>query len=167
MNTTNSASLKLTPLVSKRSAEKVMSARHHSVRLAFLAALAFAAFVSSVIPARAQSITTAQLAGSWRAALIVNGGCGIGTKLVTFTLNSSGVATNAAGTYHTPQCGDATETGTFTITYLSSEGHGDATLNFSGAVFTFHIQAAPNGQIFNLVELGDPGNYEMGTAIIE
>jgi hypothetical protein len=67
------------------------------IRLAVMAAFALMAFVSAVAPAAAQDSETpssnpalARLAGTWTAGIELNGGCGIGSKQVTFTLNSEG-----------------------------------------------------------------------------
>jgi hypothetical protein len=121
-------------------------------------------FVSSVIPAAAEDIQLSQLAGSWQATLNLHGGCGWGTKLVRFSLNSSGSG-SAVGYYHTQTCANNAEYGTMTILSLLSDGSGTAQLNFSGAVFNFYIQVSPNTQIFNMVDISDPNNYEEGSAI--
>lgn len=172
-NTTQSIySLKPTSLVPKHSAEKLMNSRRQPARLACLVALTLVTFISLVIPVAAadgkavrQPIKLSQLAGSWQATLLIDGGCGLGTKLVTFTLNFSG-AGNAAALYHTPGCGDNGESGTMTITSLNAAGTGTAQLNFGGsAVFHFDVQVSPSGQIFNMVDITDSGNYEEGTAI--
>ena len=66
-------------------------------RLAVLAALALITIISAVAPGAAQEVKTqpatmtlAKLAGTWTAGIELNGGCGIGSKQVTFTLNKSG-----------------------------------------------------------------------------
>jgi hypothetical protein len=156
-----------TSLGSKPSAEGTMNSRRQPARLAFLAALMLVTLISIAGPAAAEdkTITVAKLAGPWQATLMIDGGCGLGTKLVTFTLKTTGVASDAVGTYHTPSCGDNTETGTFTITSINTLGTGTAQLDFAGTVFNFSIQVAKNGQLFNMVDITDSGNYEEGVAI--
>jgi|ERR1700733_2237680 len=113
------------------------------------------------------AITESQLAGAWQATVVGQGACGFGTKLVTFTLNSAGEATNAVWSYHTVGCGDSKVTGqTFKITSLKSDGAGTATLTLGpGTKLTFSIQVAPNQQVFNLVDFTDANDYEEGVAI--
>jgi hypothetical protein len=138
-------------------------------RLAVLAALAFITFVSAVTPGAAQEATThpavtlAQLKGTWTAGIELNGGCGIGSKQVTFTLNAKGTGT-AVYTYNTEECGSSSGTGTMTITSLEADGSGTAVLsiNFVG---NFNIQVSPNGQVMGLVEIVDTGNYDVGVAV--
>jgi len=142
-------------------------------RLAILVALMLVTLVAVAIPAAAAEgkakpeITLAKLKGSWQATVYGEGGCGEGSKLVTFTLNSDGVATDAVWSYHTTGCGDATITGqTFEITTLNSDGSGTATLTIGGGVtLSFSIQVSGSGQVFNLVDITDSGNYEEGTAV--
>jgi hypothetical protein len=113
---------------------------------------------------RRGSITLSQLAGVWQAALFIDGGCGVGTKLVTFNLLSNGEG-DAYGTYHTPECGNNAETGSIEITSLNPTGTGTAQVIFGSTQFNFNIQASANGQVFNLVDITDSGNYEEGSAI--
>lgn len=141
-------------------------------RLAILVALMLVTLVAVAIPAAAAEkakpeITLAKLKGAWQATVYGEGGCGEGSKLVTFTLNSGGVATDAVWSYHTTGCGDATITGqTFEITTLNSDGSGTATLTIGGGVtLSFSIQVSGSGQVFNLVDITDSGNYEEGTAV--
>jgi hypothetical protein len=167
-NTQLNRSLKPTSLVTNPSAEAAINSRRQPARLAFLVALLLVTFIAVASPASAaddKTITVAKLAGPWQATLIIDGGCGLGTKLVTFTLKSTGVASDAVGTYHTPSCGDDSETGSFTVTALNSFGTGTAQLDFGGTVFNFSIQVAKNGQAFNMVDITDSGNYEEGTAV--
>jgi hypothetical protein len=139
-------------------------------RLAVLAALALITLVSAVAPGVAQdanprpaAITLAKLAGTWTAGIELNGGCGIGSKLVTFTLNASG---RGPATYHynTAECGEASGTGTMEITSIKADGSGTAVLsiNFVG---DFNIQVSPNGQVMGMVEIVDTGNYDVGVAV--
>jgi hypothetical protein len=103
------------------------------------------------------------LKGTWTAGIELNGGCGIGSKQVTFTLNSKGTGT-AVYTYNTEECGSSSGTGTMTITSLEADGSGTAVLsiNFVG---NFNIQVSPNGQVMGLVEIVDTGNYDVGVAV--
>jgi hypothetical protein len=139
-------------------------------RLAVLAALALITFVSAVAPAAAQEVkprpakvTLAKLAGTWTAGIELNGGCGIGSKQVTFTLNASGTGT-ATYQYNTQECGASSGTGTMTITSINADGSGTAVLsiNFVG---NFNIQVSPNGQVMGMVEIADTGNYDVGVAV--
>ncbi len=139
-------------------------------RLALLAALMIVTFVSVVIPATAQdgkvappAITLGALRGTWTAGIELNGGCGIGSKLVTFTLNAKGTGP-ATYTYNTAECGSASGTGTMTITSINADGSGTAVLsiNFVG---DFNIQVSPNAQVMGMVEIVDTGNYDVGVAV--
>jgi hypothetical protein len=138
-------------------------------RLAVLAALALITFVSAVVPGAAQDvkprpeITLAKLAGTWTAGIELNGGCGIGSKQVTFTLNKTGTGT-ATYQYNTQECGASSGTGTMAITSLNADGSGTAVLsiNFVG---DFNIQVSPNGQVMGMVEIVDTGNYDVGVAV--
>jgi len=157
-------SLEPTSLVSKHSAEVAINSRRQLARLSFVVALILVTLVSAVIPAAAAPVTLSSLAGSWQATLLIDGGCGLGTKLVDFTLNSNGAGT-ASASYHTPGCGNNEETGTMRITSLGITGDGTALLTFGGTDFNFSIQAFANGQVFNMVDITDPGNYEEGMAV--
>ena len=121
----------------------------------------------AVLSSPAGNIVTPDLTGSWQLTLYGQGGCGIGSALVTFTLNSSGVATNATETEHTVGCGDSTSTGnTFTILSLNANGSGTAGLSCgTGCGFLFNIQVSPDRSTINLVDLSDGGNFLAGTAI--
>jgi hypothetical protein len=142
---------------------------HKPARLAVLAALALITIVTAVAPAAAQdvkarpAITLAKLAGTWTAGIELNGGCGIGSKLVTFTLNASGTGP-ATYQYNTQECGASSGTGTMTISSLKADGTGTAVLsiNFVG---DFNIQVSPNGQVMGMVEIVDTGNYDVGVAV--
>jgi hypothetical protein len=141
-------------------------------RLAVLAALALITIVSAVAPGAAQdvqtrppAITLASLRGTWTAGIELNGGCGIGSKLVTFTLNAKGTGP-ATYQYNTAECGAASGTGTMAITSINADGSGTAVLsiNFVG---DFNIQVSPNGQVMGMVEIVDTGNYDVGVAVKE
>jgi hypothetical protein len=139
-------------------------------RLAVLAALALITLVAAVTPGAAQdvqtrppAVTLASLAGRWTAGIELNGGCGIGSKLVTFTLNAKGTGP-AAYQANTSECGASSGTGTMTITSIAANGSGTAVLsiNFVG---DFNIQVSQNGQVMGLVEIVDTGNYDVGVAV--
>jgi hypothetical protein len=106
------------------------------------------------------------LAGSWQAALVGDTGCGAGTILVNFTLNSSG--TGPATLHGHSGCGTTTTTGqTFTVTTLNSNGSGTAGVSCgTGCGFTFAIQVSPDRTQFNMADITDPiPNALAGTAI--
>ena len=125
---------------------------------------------------KAPSLTIAQLAGPWQATLFGNTGCGPVSMLVNFTLNSSGVATNAVITTHlsgpnTSECIDGTVTTgqTFTINSLNSNGSGTAGLSCGpGCGWVFQIQVVPQYPVIaNLtdVDTANPYNTPTGTMI--
>jgi hypothetical protein len=138
-------------------------------RLAILAAIALITFVSAAIPAAAQEVkarpalTLASLKGTWQAGIVLSGGCGSGSKLVTFTLNASGTGP-ASWRSNSAECGEDSGSGTITITSLNTKGSGTAELaiNFVG---NFVIQVSSNSQVMNMVEITDSGNFEVATAI--
>lgn len=106
------------------------------------------------------------LAGSWQATLVGDTGCGAGTIVVDFTLNSSG--TGPATLHGHSGCGNTTTTGqTFTITTMNSNGSGTAGVSCGAACgFTFSIQVAPDRSIFNMADITDPiPNALAGVAI--
>jgi hypothetical protein len=141
-----------------------------TARLAVLAGLVLITIVSAVATSAAQDvkaqpagITLAKLAGTWTAGIELNGGCGIGSKQVTFTLNAKGTGP-ATYQYNTEECGASSGTGTMEITSINADGSGTAVLsiNFVG---DFNIQVSPNGQVMGLVEIVDTGNYDVGVAV--
>jgi hypothetical protein len=139
-----------------------------TARIAVLAALALITLLSAVAPAAAQDVKippalVAKLAGTWVAGIELNGGCGIGSKQVTFTLNALGTGP-ATYQYNTQECGSTSGTGTMTITSINANGSGTAVLsiNFVG---NFNIQVSQNGQIMDMVEIVDTGNYDVGVAV--
>ena len=71
-------SLKSASLPSRQTT-RIFGRRQH-LRLAFLAVLTVGTFVSLVTPASAGAITMSQLAGSWKATLVIDGGCGQGSS---------------------------------------------------------------------------------------
>jgi hypothetical protein len=105
----------------------------------------------------------ANLAGTWQVAIELNGGCGVGSKVVTFTLNTTGTGP-ASYEANTAECGPGSGTGTMTITSLHADGSGIAVLSLN-YVGNFDIQVSPNGQVMNMVEVADTGNYDVGTAV--
>jgi hypothetical protein len=117
----------------------------------------------------AGKIVDTNLAGKWQVAIYGQGGCGIASSLVTFTLSAKGVATNAAETSHSAGCGDSTSSGnTFTVTSLNADGSGTANLTCGTACgFNYNIQVSPDRSTFNLVDVStaNPGNFQIGTAI--
>jgi hypothetical protein len=118
------------------------------------------------------------LAGTWQATLIGNTGCGLSSALVTFTLDSSGMATNASNTGHFMNGGNgqgcvdgATSSGnTFQILTLNSNGSGTANLGCgSGCGWNFQIQVNRDSTAFNLVDV-DPSNFNNlleGVAVLQ
>jgi hypothetical protein len=168
MKTTNNN----TQFSSKHPAEKTINSRREPARLALSVALMLVTLVSVAMPAAAADkgarpeVTFAKLKGTWLATMYGQGGCGVGTKLISFTLNSVGVATDASDTYHTVSCGNDTVLGlTFTITSLNTTGTGFATLSGSGPTLNYAIQISANSQVMELVDITDSGNYEEGSAI--
>jgi hypothetical protein len=144
--------------------------RSQVVRLAFVITLITFTLVAAVTPAAAETrpeVTLAKLKGSWQATFVGQDACGIGTALVTFTLNSSGVATNATWQYHSVSCGDGANTGlNFTVDTLNSDGSGTATLNVSeSSKITLTIQVSANSQVMNMVDFTDANHYVAATAI--
>jgi hypothetical protein len=117
----------------------------------------------------AAKVTKTNLTGKWQLALYGNTGCGVGSSLVTFTLNAAGVATNASNTGHTAGCGDAVSTlNNFTVSTLNANGSGVAGLSCGPSCgWTFNIQVSPDRSTFNVVDVSpaNPSNFLIGTAI--
>jgi len=150
--------------------EEAMNYFRQPARLVLLAVLSLVTIVTLVKLSRASvgTISKSDLSGSWQVSLISSsGGCGVGTALVTFTLNSAGVATNATEVSHSSGCGDTTSTGnTFTVSSLAANGSGTAGLSCGASCgFIFKIQVAPDRSVFNLVDVTDSGNFLEGVAI--
>jgi len=143
------------------------------VRLAFVITLITFTLAAALTPAAAQDVRTkpevklSKLAGAWQATFVGEDACGIGSALVTFTLNSSGVATNATWQYHSTSCGDGANTGlNFTIDTLNADGSGTATLNVSeSSKIALTIQVSANSQVLNMVDFTDANHYVAATAI--
>jgi len=114
----------------------------------------------------ASVIVPANLAGNWQLVSYGQGGCGAGSTLVTFTLNANGSATNAVESNHNG-CGNNRTTGnTFTINSLSADGSGSAGLGCgAGCGFTYNIQVSPDRSMITLVDVTDPNNYTIATAV--
>lgn len=123
----------------------------------------------AVLSSPAGDIVTPDLTGSWEVSLYGVTGCGISDMAVTFTLNSSGLATDANSIGHSAGCGDGTGTGnTFQILSLNSDGSGTAGLTCgAGCGWTFNIQVSPDRSTISLVDVAsfNPGNYLAGEAI--
>ena len=145
-----------------------MKSRRSIARLFALVALSlFAVTITFVKTSHATgNITKSDLVGPWQVTLYSQGGCGVASNQVNFTLNGSGVGT-ATIKSHSAGCGDTTSSGnTFTVTSLSTNGSGTAGLTCgAGCGFTFTIQVSPDRSTFNLVDLTDPNNFLEGVAI--
>ena len=117
----------------------------------------------------AAEIVPANLTGSWDVAIYSQGGCGIATILVSFTLNATGTTTNATETSHTAGCGNTKSAGnTFTIESLNANGSGTANLTCgTDCGFSYSIQVSPDRSTISLVDVSDPENYQVATAIHE
>ena len=89
------------------------------------------------------------------------------SNLVRFTLNTTGLSTNASETQHSAGCGDTvTSNNQFQILSLNSDGSGTAGLSCgSSCGWTFNIQVSPDRSTINLVDDTNPNNYLAGTAI--
>jgi len=141
------------------------------VRLAGLAVLGLAGIVFLVRPSKASIgvVNKADLAGNWQMTVVGQTGCGFGTTLYTFTLNSGGVASNINATSHTAGCGDITSTdASFNIISLNGNGSGTAGLGCgAGCGWLLNIQVAPDRGMFNFIDVypQNPNNFIEGTAI--
>ena len=121
------------------------------------------------------SISKSDLSGPWQMTLLGNTGCGLTSMLVTFTLNGSGVATNATITSHfagggSTTCVDGTVTTgqSFMVGTLNSNGSGTAGLSCgAGCGWAFDIQVTPDRAEFNVVDVStaNPHNLLVGSAI--
>jgi hypothetical protein len=169
---TTSSNPKQPRRISMKSQNELNTINHHRqpVRLAVFATLllvvvaSLATFGAAADGKTKAPISVAQLAGPWQISLVGNTGCGISTLLFTGTFNSGGVA---SGTLTgNSGCGPSSGTQTLTITSLNSNGSGTAGLSCgSDCGWTFNIQVSPNKQVFNLVDVTDPGNYLAGSAV--
>jgi len=132
---------------------------------AVVIALTVVMVMAVAAPTPAAAVTVAGLKGSWQAAIVGQGGCGMGSKLLNFTLDSSGVSTSGTWTANTASCGSTSIPLTFNITSLNADGSGTATAEAGTGVFHYNIQVNTASNVFNIVEVSDSGNYEAGTAI--
>ena len=141
------------------------------MRVAGVVALAIIALVATVRPGKASigNVSKSDLAGNWQLTIVGQTGCGFGTTLYTFTLNSSGTSSNVAGTSHTSGCGDQTSSGqSVTIQSLNTHGTGTANLTCgAGCGWNLNFQVAPDRSTFNVIDVSsaNPGNYIEGVAI--
>jgi hypothetical protein len=105
------------------------------------------------------------LSGPWAITLTGVTGCGESTLHFTGTLSMSGSGSGSLQG-HSAGCGDSSNTQTFSIISLSSNGSGTAGLTCgAGCGWTFAIQVAPDRSVFNLVDVTDPGNFLEGVAV--
>jgi hypothetical protein len=115
------------------------------------------------------TVSKADLSGPWQMTIIGQTGCGFGTAVYTFSLNSSGSSSNVTDNYHSSGCGDGTTTGnTFTVQTLNANGSGTANLTCgTGCGFNLNIQVAPDRSSFNVIDVSsaNPGNYIEGVAV--
>jgi len=110
-------------------------------------------------------VSISQLQGSWAMTLTGNGGCGITTSYVTFTLNASGSGT-ATQHEHTSGCGDGVNHAPFVITSLSANGSGTANLSCGqDCGFAFRIQVSRDLNEFSVIDVTNTNNYLEGIAI--
>jgi hypothetical protein len=141
------------------------------MRFAGVITLAIVALVATVRPGKASigNVSKSDLAGNWQLTTVGQTGCGFGTTLYTFTLNSSGSSFNVAGTSHTAGCGDGSSSGqSFTIQSLNSNGSGTANLTCgTGCGWNLTIQVSPDRSTFNVIDVSpaNPGNYIEGVAV--
>jgi hypothetical protein len=127
--------------------------------------LTLVTLVAVAVP-NASAVTVADLAGTWQATLFSNASCGVGTQVLVFSLNSSGIATDVQYNYHTSACGTGTDTNqSFTITSLNPDGSGTAQLVIEGTTTTYNIQANQGGTVFNMADITDKNQYHQGTAL--
>jgi hypothetical protein len=148
----------------KKSRRIEMKAMNKNKISAVVLALMVATVMAVAAPS-ASAVTLASLKGSWQATVIGQGGCGMGSKLLTFTLDSGGVSTSGTWASSTVSCGAGSVPLTFTITSLNADGSGTATVDAGTGVFHFDIQVNAASNMFNLVDISDANNYEEGSAI--
>jgi hypothetical protein len=115
--------------------------------------------------AKAQpAMTISELAGPWQIGLEGNTGCGVTSLLFTGTLNSSGQATGTL--VANSGCGPTSNSQTLTINSLHSDGSGTANLTCGESCgWNLTIQVSPNKQVIGLVDVTDPENYLVGSAV--
>ena len=145
---------------------KAMNSKTKSRISAVVLALMVATVMAEAAPT-ASAVTLASMKGSWQATVVGQGGCGLGTKLINFTLDSGGFSTSGSWHANTVGCGTVSEPLTFTITSLGSNGNGTAILTAGSLVLHLDIQVNSASNVLNMVDISDSGNYEEGTAIKE
>lgn len=111
------------------------------------------------------NVNKGDLAGNWQITLGGLTGCGQSTELANMNLNAAGAGTGSLQTHGT--CGDSSLTGqTFTIITMNPNGSGTAGLSCgTGCGWLFSIQVSADRSTLNLVDISDPGNFLVGTAV--
>jgi len=111
------------------------------------------------------NVTKGDLAGNWQITLGGLTGCGQSTELANINMNAAGTGTGSLSTHGT--CGDSNLTAqSFTILSLNANGSGTAGLSCgTGCGWVFSIQVSADRSTFNLVDITDPGNFLVGTAV--
>jgi hypothetical protein len=143
-----------------------MKIQRQPVRLVIAAAIGLITVVSLVtISSATGNINKGDLAGTWQISLGGFTGCGQATELAVVTLNAAGTGTGTLQTHGA--CADTTLTGqTFTINTVSAKGSGTAGLTCGTSCgWTLAIQVSPDRSSMSLVDMSDPGNYLVGTAV--
>jgi hypothetical protein len=111
------------------------------------------------------NVSKGDLSGNWQITLGGLTGCGQATELAVMNLNASGAGTGTLTTHGA--CGDSSLTGqTFTIMTLNTNGSGTAGMSCgTGCGWLFSIQVSADRSTLNLVDITDPGNFLVGTAV--
>ena len=128
-----------------------------AARVVFVAVFGLIILVSVAKVSRGTGVIGKEdLAGAWQATVVGDTGCGAGTIVINFVLNSAG--TGPATLKGHSGCGNTTTTGqTFTIVTLNSNGSGTAGVSCGAACgFTFAIQVSPDRTVFNMADITDP-----------
>jgi hypothetical protein len=139
-------------------------------KIAALAAVVMGASFTVVGTSNAGTgtVTKADLSGPWQMTLSGITGCGLVSMQANFTLDTSGVATNAVLKTH-GQCGDATVSGlNFTVFTLNANGSGTANLTCGvGCGWNLNIQVSSDRATFNAIDVDpvNPNNFIAGVAI--
>jgi len=117
-------------------------------------------------------LTIGSLAGGWRLSFAGITGCGYGTQVSDFALNSAGVGVIAPGgsRYHTAGCGDGvsgvqTE---FLVQTLNPDGTGTGNLSCGpGCGWNLLLQVSRNGEVISFTDVDpvNPENFVSGTII--
>jgi hypothetical protein len=142
----------------------------HNFRAYVLSALALACCITAAMPAAAQDakspeIKASSLAGRWQATFSTySAACGAGTELLTFTLDSNGMAMDAEHTSHSAKCGKMKESaGMVQVMSMNDKGTGSAMIMFGMAMSTVEFQVNSGLQVLNLVDTTE--GTMAGTAI--